>query len=189
MEYITKKLVYMELQDISLRTPITNMSEIYESIIKDSKNMKLIISKLLNTKISINNKSITPFYEACSMNKGNAFACFCDFDLDFNITDDEGASYLHIIIKIGNIHMIKKLLELKANCDIVANNGENALMVACSKDTPDIALLMIEVVKFNNTIENQKALSIACQKNYIEVVTKLADQRICKILLYNRLKQ
>ena len=126
----------------------------------------------------MNNNMTTLFYETCLHNKINTFIYMKQYNPNIDIVDKEGNTCLHIVIRLEYLKLESELLKMKANCTIINNNKETPLMIACNKSTDEFALILLDSIVIDNTIECRKAFSFACRNSLIKVVEKLLKENI-----------
>eukprot|EP00826_Nyctotherus_ovalis_P056813 TRINITY_DN7747_c0_g2_i1.p1 TRINITY_DN7747_c0_g2~~TRINITY_DN7747_c0_g2_i1.p1 ORF type:complete len:172 (+),score=16.08 TRINITY_DN7747_c0_g2_i1:479-994(+) len=152
--------------------------KIEESIMNNSMWRDGMYKSLISVSVLVEGKYKNPFHEACLKGKWNAFSYFAGLIPEMDVVDSEGNTCLHTTIESGNKAIIKSILDMKTNLSSTNNLGETPLMKACSQNSSEIALLLLDHIRVEDTAENQKALSLACRHGHIEVIPKLLNHGI-----------
>ena len=150
-----------------------------------SKNPRLkhtVYSGLINCSLS-EHKGMNPFFVCCALGRKEIFDFMKSFDPDINSSDVTGTLCMHAAVRSMNEPIISSLLEMNANCTTPNKFGETPLMCACSAKLEKSALQLINKLNSTNSLENQKALSVACQNGLIEVARKLLSKGVSKTFI------
>ncbi|KAJ8669987.1 hypothetical protein QAD02_001246 [Eretmocerus hayati] len=86
-------------------------------------------------------------------------------------------SPLHSSVYLGDLDIVKKLLDRGAALDVLNENNETALMLAAKFEKYDIVDILLSNERLRNCAnrENFTHLHIACMRNRVDVVQKLLE--------------
>jgi len=146
----------------------------YSELKKNAIIKATIYNLLINCEFSENG---TPFYFTCMLGKYDIFSYFKKYSPNYNFMNNNGTTCLHAAIKNGNKKIINELLAINSNIfNFNAQIGETPLMSACAKKHTELALFLLNQSNSQNSIENQKCLSICASFGLNDVILALLNK-------------
>jgi len=130
--------------------------------------------ELINT---VDERKSSPLILACYRGNVDVAMFLADKVKDIDYNSGMGSALMASIMS-GNIQIIKKLIEKKANLDEVDTNKKTALIYAVFFNKNDIAKLLIEAGADKNKTDNEgkKALDFANFNKNTELIILLDNQ-------------
>jgi len=176
IKHKTNNLIQINLRHLIIRLEEIPKNDSNEKILHELfVNYKLrntVYSCLINCALP-EYRNMTPFYVSCMLGRTQIFKYFCKYEPNINCYDITGTFCIHAAIRCENNEIFQTLLEMNANCTCPNKLGETPLMCACSKKLENISMQLIDKFNTTNSLENQKALCIACQNGLIDVAHKM----------------